>query len=362
MWVAPAYAAKLRGNLDLLGFLSVLFSHSVAGKVEGREVVTVDAPRPALASETGVDAQTVKRFEKRLAALGVVRQLAHNSRSRVLEILPPPAVPMRAVKKDMGVTRDPQVADQTGGTVCGKPGGKLWKTQTGRGSCVTPNGGHRRPPNQFLSPLKTESRKVYAHACARATDQASSSGGGEAAEAARRLTSLAAAKIAEVRAGGRSCRVLGRRKQPVVQELLEARWHAYGEPETATRSLERDFERLLAYALGSEVKSPAAYLVRALERGAWRAEPAPESQAAAVRAAGAQAERPVEDLASREGRIRDCLDDGLERFERALSRLKRQPHALASIVTRWQTIHPQSPAEANRLAVSIESFLLTLPE
>jgi hypothetical protein len=60
--------------------------------------------------------------------------------------------------------------------------------------------------------------------------------------------------------------------------------------------------------------------------------------------------------------VHDFSDDGFERFERAQARLRSHPGAPASIVARWSTIQPNSPADARRFAVSIESLLLSLLE
>ena len=315
--------APRKGGLALLGFLNVLLGFSVEGVVEGRTVLVVDLPRPQLSELAGVSLSSVRRLEAELAKAGAVRVVATGRASRVLEVLPPAAVPLRRSGSQV-VTRDHL-----------KSGGELDHAEgqvvTGdhlRWSGVTISGGHVRPPERDLSLLSGKERQVGKSERAGAReDQASleeTNPDPEASESARRVGAGLSAKLADQRAAGREgCGLGGKRKSELV-ELLAVRWSRYGlDREAADQALQRDAERVLGFALGRDVRRPVGYLLAAIRRGDWRADPAPGSQAAEVATAGPSAERPLQNLDARTpgGMDSGDLEDAQERFRRAKTAL-----------------------------------------
>ncbi|MEZ6021205.1 MAG: hypothetical protein R3F17_14245 [Planctomycetota bacterium] len=154
LFVSEAYYQAIGKNLALLGFLSRLLTHSEVGEApDGRELVTVEVARSVLAEDCGISLAGVRRFESALAKAGVVRKLRGSAISRVLEILPPPASPIRSTTSSEGgmgahlkvasgaekvVTGDHLPATTSTTLDCGKPVESPGKTKV--------VGGHPRAP------------------------------------------------------------------------------------------------------------------------------------------------------------------------------------------------------------------------
>jgi hypothetical protein len=77
----------------LVNYLSALLRF--AREAEGR--LLVDAPRLELADLAGVSEETTRRLERRLEQLHLVRTLDVGRQARVLEVLPPPTIPLRPI-------------------------------------------------------------------------------------------------------------------------------------------------------------------------------------------------------------------------------------------------------------------------
>ena len=143
----------LPGHTVLVGYLSILMANSVPGKVQDRDVVTVDVQRAELAEEAGVSRDTIKRWEQALTKLGILRQVATATSSRILEILPAPAVPLRSVSRPEGGKSAPLSEQEPNGETCGEPVDNLLvspKCTTAWGARLHPSGGQICTPPLFL--------------------------------------------------------------------------------------------------------------------------------------------------------------------------------------------------------------------
>ena len=184
--------------------------------------------------------------------------------------------------------------------------------------------------------------------------------GSEVLQTAHRLYDLAKTEICSLIESGRSGRALGDRIESEIVGLLVERWEAYRSPDTASASLERDFRRLLEFAFKPTVNSPAAYLLKTLRAKDWRSDPDPKSQSAAITKAGPKAERPVEDLNRRSGG--GLLDVSQDRLAKAVERICAHPKAPEKLIEGVRSLNPSTPAEALRLAISLEQAVVALGE
>ncbi len=373
LFVHRDYVRMLRGKrcMELTGFLSILLTHSVESPQEGRTALLVDATRATLADDAGCHPDTVRRLEKALMEAGVVRQVGKGAARRVLEILPP----------STSVLRPSEVCSPAHLKRGGEPVGNPVENGRGsevevcspahlRGAAVHTSGVQPCTPHGSASLYALERRKEGKSERARERATDSTSSGAEhpsnATAAARRLVGEAQARIAQARARGRDCAALGARRGEELRRLLARRWHRYQfTPAAADRALERDFDRILGYALSDQVQSPAAYLLRIARGGDWKATSDPESTAAVVAARGQEAELPVQDLHDRAGPDADAEDPevraaAFERLDQARSRVEaslRIPRSTrASLLGQRR---PMTAAGANAQATALETALLT---
>jgi hypothetical protein len=147
-----------------------------------------------------------------------------------------------------------------------------------------------------------------------------------------------------------------------VRRRLEALQRSGASEAQAEELARRDLQRVLAYALRAD--RPAAHLAAALRRD-WHSHVPEGSEAAAVAARGPAAERPVEDLDSREGpgfglcRDLDPDDDHVAAptLERALARFRRaidQAPLSRAQRARLRDLSPRTAGEALELARDLE--------
>jgi hypothetical protein len=271
-------ALPQRNRMALAGFMDELMRSS---QRQGSRLF-VDTSQRELAEACYVSVSTVRRWERRLVEVGLLRVARMGAPARLLEILDPSA--NRAVDNSVENGDGRETHYVTSDVIIQSP-----VTQSDGLVLMSGREGER---SRLGRPEPERPREL------------SDAQTADARQVARGIVHSIAQRLGDACTDQRDARPwrLGRKQTSEVEDRIAQRLEAINRgtvSDLAIAMTRKDVDRVVAYSL--KATKPAAHLYRAITSGDWRSDPAPGSEAAKVAKAGKRAEMPVQDLKSREG-------------------------------------------------------------